>query len=89
MLKIKNRVWSHKTSNPVILQNCENPYFMRFFALFVCFFHRNGTGDSGANHRVVAHTNRFAYGFVTWVALKGFPIFTIHEVGVDQDFTAA
>lgn len=38
---------------------------------------------------VVAHTNRFADCFITWLALKCFPIFTIHEVGVDQDFTTA
>ena len=38
---------------------------------------------------IVTHTNRFANGFVTWVTLKGVPIFTIHKIGVDQDFTAA
>lgn len=31
-------------------------------------------------HGIVAHTNRFADGFVTWVALKCFPIFTVHKM---------
>ena len=36
---------------------------------------------------VSAHVNRFAYGFVARIALEGFPIFTVHQIGVDSDLT--
>ena len=36
--------------------------------------------------RVSAHANRLSDGVVARIALEGFPIFTVHQIGVDSDF---
>ena len=34
-----------------------------------------------------AHANRLSDGVVARIALEGFPIFTVHQIGVDSDLT--
>ena len=34
---------------------------------------------------VPAHANSPTDGAVAWIALEGFPIFAVHQVGVDSD----
>ena len=33
-----------------------------------------------------AHANRLSDGVVARIALEGFPIFTVHQIGVDSNF---
>ena len=37
-------------------------------------------------NRVSAHVNSLTYALVAWIALEGFPIFAVHQVGVDSNF---
>lgn len=51
---VKQGIWCDRHQMPCLFQN---PYCMRFRALFQRLGHRHSTGDSGANHRVVAQIN--------------------------------
>ena len=38
-------------------------------------------------NRVSAHVDSLTYGLVAWVALEGFPILAVHQVGIYSDLT--